>query len=78
MRRNGHAASRSLGAIFVCFAFISGYNTGMSKNGDNKTSGNSGGALGYEAQLWAAADKMGGHMDVSECKHLCLGLIEGN
>ena len=32
-------------------------------------------ALGFEAQLWAAADKMRGHMDASEYKHVCLGLI---
>src|SRR2546421_5750694 len=28
-------------------------------------------ALGFEAQLWAAADKMRGHMDASEYKHVC-------
>src|SRR5260221_161270 len=32
-------------------------------------------ALGFEAQLWAAADKMRGHIDASEYKHVCLGLI---
>jgi hypothetical protein len=31
--------------------------------------------LDFEAQLWAAADKMRGHMDASESKHICLGLI---
>jgi hypothetical protein len=31
--------------------------------------------LGFEAQLWAAADKMRGHMDGSEYKHVCLSLI---
>ena len=34
-----------------------------------------GAALNFEAQLWAAADKMRGHMDASEYKHVCLGLI---
>ena len=34
-----------------------------------------GSALEFEAQLWAAADKMRGHMDASEYKHVCLGLI---
>jgi type I restriction enzyme M protein len=34
-----------------------------------------GSALDFEAQLWAAADKMRGHMDASEYKHVCLGLI---
>src|SRR5258706_9692946 len=33
------------------------------------------GGLNFEAQLWAAADKMRGHMDASEYKHVCLGLI---
>ena len=32
-------------------------------------------ALGFEAQLWAAADKMRGHMDAAEYKHVALGLI---
>ncbi len=32
-------------------------------------------ALDFEAHLWAAADKMRGHMDASEYKHVCLGLI---
>jgi type I restriction enzyme M protein len=31
--------------------------------------------LDFEAQLWAAADKMHGHMDASEYKHVSLGLI---
>ncbi len=31
--------------------------------------------LGFENQLWAAADKMRGHMDASEYKHVVLGLI---
>jgi len=30
---------------------------------------------GFEAQLWATADKMRGHMDPSEYKHVALGLI---
>ncbi len=37
---------------------------------------NSNGAnLGFETQLWAAADKMRGHMDAGEYKHVVLGLI---
>jgi type I restriction-modification system DNA methylase subunit len=35
----------------------------------------SGDGLNFEAQFWAAADKMRGHMDASEHKHVCLGLI---
>ena len=31
--------------------------------------------IGFEQQLWAAADKMRGHMDPSEYKHVALGLI---
>jgi type I restriction enzyme M protein len=31
--------------------------------------------LGFEAKLWAAADKMRGHMDAAEYKHVVLGLI---
>jgi type I restriction enzyme M protein len=42
--------------------------------GNNQKSTN-GSALDFEAQLWAAADKMRGHMDASEYKHVCLGLI---
>jgi len=37
---------------------------------------NSNGAtLDFQAQLWAAADKLRGHMDASEYKHVVLGLI---
>jgi HsdM N-terminal domain len=42
------------------------------ENTQKKTNGSS---LDFEAQLWAAADKMRGHMDASEYKHVCLGLI---
>ena len=31
--------------------------------------------LGFEDTLWAAADKLRGHMDASEYKHVVLGLI---
>ncbi len=34
-----------------------------------------GDGLGFEEKLWAAADKMRGHMDPSEYKHVLLGLI---
>ncbi|HEX6904863.1 MAG TPA: N-6 DNA methylase [Thermoanaerobaculia bacterium] len=41
-----------------------------------KASGNGSGAnLGFEDTLWAAADKLRGHMDASEYKHVVLGLI---
>ena len=45
----------------------------MAKGNNQKQS--NGSALDFEAQLWAAADKMRGHMDASEYKHVCLGLI---
>ncbi len=38
---------------------------------DNGTSAN----IGFEQKLWAAADKMRGHMDAGEYKHVALGLI---
>jgi len=37
--------------------------------------GDSGANLGFEKELWAAADKLRGHMDASEYKHVVLGLI---
>ncbi|HVC08657.1 MAG TPA: type I restriction-modification system subunit M N-terminal domain-containing protein [Elusimicrobiota bacterium] len=36
---------------------------------------NNGANLGFEEKLWQAADKMRGHMDPSEYKHIVLGLI---
>ncbi|HEY8285376.1 MAG TPA: class I SAM-dependent DNA methyltransferase, partial [Chloroflexota bacterium] len=41
---------------------------------NGKQAGN-GDGLGFEEKLWAAADKMRGHMDPSEYKHVLLGLI---
>lgn len=35
----------------------------------------SGANLGFEEKLWAAADRLRGHMDSSEYKHVVLGLI---
>jgi type I restriction enzyme M protein len=55
--------------------------TGLNKRkGDvgrkrSEKSGANGGQLGFEEKLWAAADKMRGHMDPSEYKHVTLGLI---
>jgi type I restriction enzyme M protein len=42
-------------------------------NGDNKN-GN-GGNLGFEADLFKAADKLRGNMEPSDYKHVALGLI---
>lgn len=36
---------------------------------------NNGGNLGFEAQLWATADKLRGNMEPSDYKHVALGLI---
>src|SRR5210317_1810514 len=33
------------------------------------------GTIGFEQKLWIAADKLRGHMDAAEYKHVVLGLI---
>src|SRR5881628_4187853 len=43
------------------------------RNTEDKTNNN--GDLNFREKLWAAADKMRGHMDASEYKHVVLGLI---
>lgn len=43
------------------------------KNAVEKQSNRAG--LGFEEKLWAAADKLRGHMDAGEYKHVVLGLI---
>jgi type I restriction enzyme M protein len=40
-----------------------------------KESNGNGANLGFEEKLWAAADKLRGHMDAAEYKHVVLGLI---
>ncbi len=40
-----------------------------------KRATNNGANLGFEAQLWAAADKLRGNMEPSDYKHVALGLI---
>ncbi|WP_446831664.1 class I SAM-dependent DNA methyltransferase [Candidatus Foliamicus sp.] len=40
-----------------------------------KRAKNSGANLGFEKQLWAAADKLRGNMEPSDYKHVALGLI---
>ncbi len=37
--------------------------------------GDTGGPLGFEAKLWAAADALRNNMDAAEYKHVVLGLI---
>ncbi len=44
------------------------------KKTDDKQKTN-GASLGFEATLWAMADKQRGHMDAAEYKHVVLGLI---
>lgn len=46
----------------------------MAKTTKQSTSSN-GANLGFEQKLWAAADKLRGHMDAAEYKHVVLGLI---
>ena len=40
-----------------------------------KRANNNGANLGFEAQLWATADKLRGNMEPSDYKHVALGLI---
>lgn len=40
-----------------------------------KKSNGNGANLGFEEKLWAAADKLRGHMDAAEYKHVVLGII---
>jgi len=48
----------------------------VAKNSKGKSAKSGNGAnLGFEATLWQAADKMRGHMDAAEYKHVALGLI---
>jgi type I restriction enzyme M protein len=47
----------------------------MAKQRNNSTKSSNGANLGFEQKLWAAADKLRGHMDASEYKHVVLGLI---
>ena len=47
----------------------------MAKRTSKKTKSNGGAHLGFEATLWAAADKLRNNMDAAEYKHIVLGLI---
>ena len=48
--------------------------TGKRAKKKNKKTSN-GAALGFEEKLWAAADKLRGHMDAAEYKNVVLGLV---
>ena len=45
----------------------------MAKRAKRKS--NNGAILGFEQKLWQAADKLRGHMDAAEYKHVVPGLI---
>ncbi len=44
-------------------------------NGKDRNNGGNGGDLGFEAELFKAADKLRGNMEPSDYKHVALGLI---
>jgi type I restriction enzyme M protein len=45
------------------------------KNGKDKAQNGNGASLGFEAQLFLAADKLRGNLEPSDYKHVALGLI---
>lgn len=45
------------------------------RSGSSQSKSNGGANLGFEQKLWQAADKLRGHMDAAEYKHVVLGLI---
>ena len=47
----------------------------MARSRHANNSKNNGATLGFEATLWAAADKLRNNMDAAEYKHVVLGLI---
>ena len=47
----------------------------MARGKSNNNSKSNGATLGFEATLWAAADKLRNNMDAAEYKHVVLGLI---
>jgi len=47
----------------------------MARPKKNAAAKNNGATLGFEATLWAAADKLRNNMDAAEYKHVVLGLI---
>ena len=48
---------------------------GTTTKNDPNRGASSGAPLGFEEKLWAAADKLRGHMDAAEYKHVVLGFI---
>jgi type I restriction enzyme M protein len=47
----------------------------MGKQRTSSSKSSNGANLGFEQKLWQAADKLRGHMDASEYKHVVLGLV---
>lgn len=47
----------------------------MARNSSSPKKPSNGANLGFEQKLWQAADKLRGHMDASEYKHVVLGLV---
>jgi len=45
------------------------------KTGTKQAKSGNGANRGFEEKLWASADKMRGHTDAGEYKHVALGLI---
>jgi type I restriction enzyme M protein len=45
----------------------------MARGKGNNSTNNKGATLGFEATLWAAADKLRNNMDAAEHKHVVLG-----
>src|SRR2546422_10224935 len=45
------------------------------RQGSRRPKNGNGANLGFEATLWAAADKLRNNMDAAEYKHVVLGLI---
>ena len=47
----------------------------MARSRPSSVSNGSGANLGFEAELWAAADLLRGNIESAEYKHVVLGLI---
>ena len=45
------------------------------ESADASKTGDSGARIGFEAELWKAADSLRGSMDAAEYKHVVLGLL---
>jgi len=55
------------------FSSFGGKRSGALMSRKKSHNNSSGATLGFEETLWQAADKMRGHMDPSEYKHVALG-----